>query len=151
MQLDTVGNPLEDELRERDFLKLLSDARSVINEVPCYGFLYGSFDPSVLPEPKPQKQRQQAERKKAEKKRLENVVAGSTEEASVEAVVGHLKQVLQEEFANNNMEPIGYYEYVVDTDSFATTVENMFYFSFLIRNGVAEMTIGRITTKRSKP
>ena len=37
---------------------------------------------------------------------------------------------------------VGYFQYLVDPDSFSHTVENMFHFSFLIKDGRMGVTIG---------
>ncbi len=38
---------------------------------------------------------------------------------------------------------VHYFKFLVDPDSFAHTVENMFHFSFLVKDGRAGITLGR--------
>lgn len=124
---------------------MLKDARNIVRQVPRYGCLYGAFDPSVLPEPKqkPERKRRNFDPKaKLEKKKLENVAKVQSGELTIDEIIGCQQKVLQEEFVNNRYQPVNYYKYVVDTDSFSETVQNMFYFSFLVRNGFAAMNIG---------
>lgn len=126
-----------------DFVKLIYDARKIVRQVPVYQCLYGSFDETTLPEVVQRKQRKPVQvQQKSQLKKLENVVATDKDEQNIDEIISFLQNVLQEEFVKNNSEPINYYKYIVDSDSFAATVENMFYFSFLIRNGKAAMDTG---------
>lgn len=123
----------------------MKDAHKIVWKPPHYGALYGGYDPSVLPEPKQRKERnsrKQDAKEKLQKKTLENIAKVAKEELSVDEIVSHQKRVLEEEFVNNGRQPINYYRFVTDTDSFSATVENMFYFSFLIQNGSAALNIG---------
>lgn len=38
---------------------------------------------------------------------------------------------------------VHYFKFLIDPDSFAHTVENMFHFSFLVKDGRAGVTLGR--------
>lgn len=139
-------DPNEDEWQPKNFLKLVKDARRIVKKPPNYGSLYGAFDPATLPEPKQRKERQtrtQEVKEKLQKKTPENLVNARKEEQSVDEIVTHQRSVLEEEYKNNNHQPINYYKFVIDTQSFSATIENMFYFSFLIANGVAALHIGR--------
>lgn len=119
----------------------MDDANNIIMQVPKYAFVFGAFDPTQLPVPKLKVQHRREQPEKLQKKRLENI-ASVDKEQSIDETVNFLLKVLQQEFSKNRNQPINYYNYVIDTDSFASTVENMFYCSFLIRNGTAAMDIG---------
>lgn len=54
-------------------------------------------------------------------------------------------EVLMEKYASNGQNPIKYYDYIIDTEDFGSTIENMFYFSFLIRDGRAEIDLSKYT------
>ncbi|KAJ8932280.1 hypothetical protein NQ314_014772 [Rhamnusium bicolor] len=126
-----------------DFLKLLEDARSVIPEVPDYSYVYGTYDLNKVPEPKPRKERVKVVKEKVQKKEPEKITNLDKDEEGIEEIVKVLHEVLNEKFMANNEEPISYYDYIIDTDSFSNTVENMFYFAFLIRDGKAEIDLSK--------
>lgn len=119
----------------------MNDANNIISQIPKFAFVVGAFDPTQLPIPKQKVHNRKEQPEKLQKKRLENI-ASVDKEQSIEETVNFLLKVLQQEFAKNANQPINYYNYVIDTNSFASTVENMFYCSFLIRNGTAAMDIG---------
>ncbi|VEN56784.1 unnamed protein product [Callosobruchus maculatus] len=129
-----------DEIQDDDILKLIDDARTVIPRIPAYNFIYGSYNLEQIPQPKPKKQKEiipkrnkQAPQKK-EPERIQNV---EKEEEGIEEIVKLLYDVLSTKCSQNDGQPIKYYDYIIDTDSFAATLENMFYFAFLIRDGKA--------------
>jgi hypothetical protein len=67
-------------------------------------------------------------------------------EKGIDEIVKVLYDVLTEYYEKNNEEPIKYYDYVIDTSSFSNTVENMFYCSFLVRDGRAHIDLGKVNT-----
>lgn len=141
---NSIGNREEEINQKTDWFKLLEDARHIVLEIPQYAFTYGTFDITKVPEPKVKKQKTRDAPEQLVKKRLENIVSVEKEEAGINEIVAFLQKVLQSEYIKNNRQPINYYKYVIDTSSFATTVENMFYCSFLIRNGTAAMAVGML-------
>lgn len=51
----------------------------------------------------------------------------------------HIKRCLVERYKIADSSPIDYFEFVIDPNSFARTVENMFHMSFLIKEGFANL------------
>ena len=45
----------------------------------------------------------------------------------------HIKRCLVDRYRKEECSPMDYFEFVIDPDSFAKTVENMFHVSFLIK------------------
>lgn len=117
-------------------------AQKIIPETPEYISIYGSYDLNNLPKPKPKKQRQKTQREVFQRKEPEKVTSLDKEEQGIEEIVTVLFNVLSECYKRNGNQPIKYYDYVIDTESFSNTVENMFYCSFLIRDGRAQMDLG---------
>lgn len=120
----------------------MDTANGIISQIPIYSFVFGAFDPTQLPVPKIKVQHKREQQEKLQKKCLENVPTVNKEQG-IDETVNFLLKVLKQEFANNANQPINYYSFVVDADSFANTVENMFHCSFLMRNGTAAMDIGQ--------
>lgn len=128
-----------------DFIKLLNDARQIIPNVIEYNFLYGTYDFNKVPEPKQRKERIKASQQGAvQKKELIAVAAsaGNGDEENNDSVM-FLYKVLQNEYQKNNNNPLKYYEFVIDSESYTATVENIFYCSFLVRDGKADLQLGK--------
>lgn len=121
----------------------MEDARNIIPQVPDYNYVYGTYDLNKVPEPKPKKERAKVVKEKLQKKEPERITNLEKEEKGIEEIVNVLYNVLNEKYIENGEEPVNYYDYVIDTDSFANTVENMFYFAFLIRDGKARLDLGK--------
>lgn len=133
---------VEEESDYLDYSVLLPEARKVIPEVVQYNYIYGTYDLNNLPQPKQKVERKKMVVEKLTKKAPEKVVNVDNEEDSIEKITKKLDEVLKEASAKNGGRPINYYDYVVDTSSFAATIENMFFCSFLIRNGKARINLG---------
>ncbi|XP_044756668.1 EP300-interacting inhibitor of differentiation 3 [Coccinella septempunctata] len=125
----------DQDCRPSDILKLLKDARNIIPEVEPYEFVYGSYDLDHVPEPKQKKVIKRDPKEKLTKKEPEKVTSVDKEEEGIDQIVKELHEVLVEEYNKNGERPINYYDYVIDTSDFTNTVENMFYCSFLVRDG----------------
>ena len=59
----------------------------------------------------------------------------------------HIKRCLVKHYKAANYSPIDYFEFVIDPDSFAKTVENMFHVSFLIKVSRYIQTVQSIVTR----
>ncbi|CAG9823432.1 unnamed protein product [Phaedon cochleariae] len=130
-----------EEMKDTDLLKLLEDSRVIIPKIPDYYYVYGSYDLNNLPQPKPKKERVKATKEKLQKKEPEKITTVEKEEEGIEEIVKVLYDVLLVKYNENDREPIKYYDYIMDTDDFANTVQNMFYFAFLIRDGRAHIDL----------
>ncbi|NXJ86999.1 EID3 inhibitor, partial [Trogon melanurus] len=67
----------------------------------------------------------------------------SPQEAT-EKEVERILALLQTHFTNDRQyaeTPISFFEFVIDPNSFARTVENIFHVSFLIRDGLARLKL----------
>ncbi|XP_036592972.1 non-structural maintenance of chromosomes element 4 homolog A [Trichosurus vulpecula] len=109
---------------------------------PTFHFLFGSFktDPPV---PKPRNERQRRKDKKeeerampAEVKKMEESQQEATEK-EVERILG----LLQTYFGEEPETPISFFDFVIDPNSFARTVENIFHVSFIVRDGFARIRL----------
>ncbi|NWY69070.1 NSE4A protein, partial [Erithacus rubecula] len=116
------------------------EASKYIRRPPTYHYMMGSSN-SEPPVPKQRIERQKkASRGKAEQampaqlKKMEESHQEATEK-EVERILG----ILQTHFENDPNTPISFFDFVVDPNSFARTVENMFHVSFLIRDGLAKI------------
>ncbi|NXK96757.1 NSE4A protein, partial [Formicarius rufipectus] len=109
---------------------------------PTFHYMLGSFksDPPVARQRiERQKKASRGEAKRAMPAQLKKMEESHEEatEKEVERILG----ILQTLFENDPDTPISFFDFVVDPNSFARTVENMFHVSFLIRDGLAEIKL----------
>ena len=79
--------------------------------------------------------------KQAKATKPKEVVNLEEEEESTTKDVGLLLKALKRECEKRGR--VHYFKFLVNPDSFAHTVENMFHFSFLVKDGRAGITLGR--------
>ncbi|NXN77978.1 NSE4A protein, partial [Bombycilla garrulus] len=122
--------------------KMGEEAPKYFRRAPTFHYMMGSFK-SEPPVPKQRIERQKkASRGKAERampaqlKKMEE----SHQEAT-EKEVERILRILQTHFENDPSTPISFFDFVIDPNSFARTVENMFHVSFLIRDGLAKIKL----------
>ncbi|KAH1028201.1 non-structural maintenance of chromosomes element 4 homolog A [Dendroctonus ponderosae] len=132
---------MNEESEEPDLCTLMSLARLIVPEVPLERHLYGAYDLANVPQPKQKERSQRAPTEKMARKAPEKVVSVDQEEAHIQKIVESMNSVLNEAYKCNHQRPINYYDYIIDTESYATTIENMFYFGFLIRDGKASLDL----------
>ncbi|NXQ02689.1 NSE4A protein, partial [Vidua macroura] len=118
------------------------EASKYFRRAPTFHYMMGSFK-SEPPAPKQRIERQKkAGRGKAEQampaqlKKMEE----SHQEAT-EKEVERILRILQTHFENDPNTPISFFDFVMDPNSFARTVENVFHVSFLIRDGLAKIKL----------
>lgn len=91
------------------------------------------------------KKRQQSQRAqkrtKVEATKPKEVLDFGEEEESTTKDVAHIYGHVKKDCEKKGR--LHYFKFLVDPDSFAHSVENMFHFSFLIKDGRAGVVIGR--------
>ncbi|CAG5037126.1 unnamed protein product [Parnassius apollo] len=106
-------------------------------EVPVVSSLFGTFAPT------PPEQRARKPRKRVEKQQTAALKAPKTvdkleqtEEGS--EMVSRVYRFISKACRNG---PLSYFRLVLDPDSFARTVENIYYVSFLVRDGMVAIDV----------
>ncbi|XP_006871142.1 PREDICTED: EP300-interacting inhibitor of differentiation 3 [Chrysochloris asiatica] len=121
--------------------KIQKEATSWTLRTETFHFVYGSFkSESSAPKPRPRKRLEKIEENGEMPTKLRKMYPSSNQEATekeVERILG-LLQTYFRKYPNN---PVSYFEFVIDPNSFSHTVENMFYVSFIIRDGFARLRL----------
>ncbi|KAM9285088.1 non-structural maintenance of chromosomes element 4 homolog A [Morus bassanus] len=122
--------------------KLGEETEKYFRRAPSFHYMLGSFksDPPVP--------RQRIERQKkttgGEEKRAMPAQLKKMEESHQEATEKEVERILgllQTHFKNDPGTPISFFDLVIDPNSFARTVENIFHVSFIIRDGFARLKL----------
>ncbi|XP_027600076.1 non-structural maintenance of chromosomes element 4 homolog A [Pipra filicauda] len=122
--------------------KVGEEALKYFRRAPTFHYMLGSFksDPPVAKQRiERQKRASKGEAKQMMPAQLNQMEAShdETTEKEVERILGILNTL----FENDPETPISFFDFVIDPNSFARTVENMFHVSFLIRDGLAEIRL----------
>ncbi|XP_042648134.1 non-structural maintenance of chromosomes element 4 homolog A isoform X2 [Tyto alba] len=125
--------------------KLGEETEKYFRRAPSFHYMLGSFksDPPIP--------RQRIERQKkatgGEEKRAMPAQLKKMEESHQEATEKEVERILgllQTHFKNDPDTPISFFDLVIDPNSFARTVENIFHVSFIIRS-LQKMRAGRMS------
>lgn len=130
----------EEEVDEEGWEGLGRATAPVFHNATGFTFMLGAF------EREPMKRRQHAQKKADEptgpvvvpvkvKSMAKSHQEVTTEE--VERMVGILRELTENE--DGDPEPISYFEFVINPDSFSQTVENIFHLSFVLKDGHAKI------------
>ncbi|KAM5142322.1 non-structural maintenance of chromosomes element 4 homolog A [Mantella aurantiaca] len=122
--------------------KLGTEATKHFKRTPTFHFMLGSFKtepPVVRQRIDRQRRASKVEEKRvmpAQLKKMEESHQEATEK-EVERILGYLQSYFREEPDT----PISFFDFVIDPNSFARTVENIFHVSFIIRDGFASIKL----------
>ncbi|KAM3914089.1 non-structural maintenance of chromosomes element 4 homolog A [Leptodactylus fuscus] len=145
-RLENPDSDSEDEGCAKGYLgadawkKLGTEAEKYFKRTPTFSFMLGSFktEPPIV--------RQKTDRQKRTSKVAEKAVMPAQlkkmEESHQEATEKEVERILgflQTYFREDPETPISFFDFVVDPNSFARTVENIFHVSFIIRDGFARI------------
>nr|XP_003929683.1 EP300-interacting inhibitor of differentiation 3 [Saimiri boliviensis boliviensis] len=119
------------------------EATSWMVQAETFHFVFGSFKPQPSA-PKPRLEHQRRVRRMEENgnmptklRKLDLSSYPEATEENVERILG----LLQTYFRKYPDTPVSYFEFVIDPNSFSRTVENIFYVSFIIRDGFARIRL----------
>ncbi|XP_048801086.1 non-structural maintenance of chromosomes element 4 homolog A [Lagopus muta] len=145
---ETEGNDSDSENTSGGYLpssawyKLGEEAEKYFRRAPSFHYMLGSFKS----EPPMPRQRIERQRKApgGEGKRAMPAQLKKMEESHQEATAKEVERILrllQTHFRNDPRTPIFFFDLVVDPNSFARTVENIFHVSFIVRDGLARLKL----------
>lgn len=119
------------------------EATSWILQAETFHFIFGSFK-SKPSAPKPRLEHHKKAHKMEENgdmpTKLRKLDLSNNQEAT-EKEVERILGLLQTYFRKYPDTPVSYFEFVIDPNSFSRTVENIFYVSFIIRDGFARIRL----------
>ncbi len=75
-------------------------------------------------------------------KKLDDI-AEEDQNTAVAKHVEYIMKCLAKEYKANNEKPISFYHFVIDPTSFSNSIENIFYISFLIKDGHVSINEGK--------
>ncbi|KAM8924672.1 non-structural maintenance of chromosomes element 4 homolog A [Pelodytes ibericus] len=121
--------------------KLGTEAEKYIRRTPTFHYMLGSFKT----EPPVARQRIERQRRnRVEETRAMPAQMNKMEESHQEATEKEVERILgflQSYFNDDPTTPISFFDFVIDPQSYARTVENIFHVSFIIRDGFARIKL----------
>ncbi|XP_077992654.1 non-structural maintenance of chromosomes element 4 homolog A-like isoform X1 [Glandiceps talaboti] len=124
--------------------KLGKEALPCFRRVPAFHFMLGSFERGEITKTKRSANRRRLSDKelgpKVQPQQLAKLEKNQREVTTeeVEKILGILREVTLSD-AENGVDPICFFQFVVNPHSYAQTVENLFHLSFLVADGHADV------------
>lgn len=137
--LTVLGGRKSNDLESLDWSALGKKVSKVFRSAPTVDFLYGALDIQPMKQ-KVQRQRQKKEPLGEAKKPREIKLMEEEEEATTKDVT-HLLGQLRRACSESGDDYVHFFEFLAHPSSFSQTVENVFHFSFLIKEGRAGVKV----------
>jgi len=112
---------------------------------PTMKFVLGTLDPDIQNDEKKEKKKATARPRDKIAAATKTAIVGKAQatEAKTDRFVKTTKKCLDAEYKQNRKQPICYFRFVIDPDSFGKTVENMFHVSFLVKQRSVLLAVGK--------
>lgn len=145
-------------LHPKNWEKLGDKVQSIINTPPYFSYMLGSL-PTGDNLAQPKKQRNPRNRNDAIRPATEAKTVDFDDKNSSRITGENMTDVFVEStykslilaYRSNDKDPICYFSFILDPHSFGRTVENMFYASFLIKEGKAKIYYQENDAEEHKP
>lgn len=126
----------------QDWDILASETFSMFKKIPPLNYMLGTF--KLDPPPVPDRVRAQRQRKEPDAPRsvVPAVTVNTTDgsEAQVpDEIYQHILKCLIDRFRGGGRQPVSYFKFVIDPTDFWKSVQNVFHFSFLVRDDKVKM------------
>jgi len=137
-----------------DWDKLDRKCARYFKTAPTVDFMLG---PLIIEVPEGKQTKRAAKRREkfdeSQRQAPEELTKVEEEEEATTREVERIYEILKRH-TDDGSKPIGFFEFVINPDSFGKTVENLFHLSFLVKDGKASIAIdqdGQPTVCKSKP
>ncbi|XP_023949909.1 EP300-interacting inhibitor of differentiation 3 isoform X2 [Bicyclus anynana] len=109
-------------------------------EVPPVAYLHGTFAPTPL-EQRPRAARRKVERQRAKDVKGPKKVDKQTQEEKTDESTKKVEQMLSFIKRVGKTEPVSYFHLLLHPVNFSRTIENIYHFSFLVRDGCVKVVL----------
>ncbi|CAI4229907.1 unnamed protein product [Auanema sp. JU1783] len=136
--LDSRNDESSSSMSKREWAYIGKNLGKLLHNPPTLSYLRPLLkdeDPAPT-EHKPKKERRKADDKEARVvvRRREDIEDNS-DELAVSKELALVSKALKKAFQRQKKDKIDYYSFVIDPNDFSKTIENMFYVSFLVKDG----------------
>jgi len=134
----TNGRGQGGKIRTKDWISFGQQSGEIFVGTTSIESLFSAFPDDVPPPPKerkPRRERQKGPPGQATKSKVLDMTQVQSSDNDTDKLVVKVFKQLVDAFKRNDQEAIYYFQFVVDPTSFGRTVENVFYVSFLVKEG----------------
>jgi len=112
------------------------------NRAPTLTFISEAIN-TEAPDSKPKEKKTKRVQNERDKIVTKTVIHEKNQvtEQKTDRLVNSTRKILENIYKQGGKKPVGYFEFVIDPESFGNTVENMFHVSFLVKQRVVCLTV----------
>jgi len=133
------------DISRRKWVLLGTQVKTMFKRSPCLTYLYGALDTTPLPP----KERKEREVRATQATRVQDLVAtkdtimqeAEASDNQTEQLVQHVFKCLVSAWKQGGKEPVNFFRFVIDPESFGATIENLFHVSFLVKEGKVNVIV----------
>ncbi|KAK3094990.1 hypothetical protein FSP39_008802 [Pinctada imbricata] len=131
-------------ITSQEWIRLGEAVQKFFKKSPSFHYMSGAFEPGERQQRPNKPKHRQVDKNQNEKATVVDKMKNFEEDNKNEATTAEVERVLETlkkcyRLSENNA--VCYFEFVLNPHSFGQTVENMFYASFLVRDGLAKISL----------